>query len=48
VPATGRRVRLTGVDLAVVTDGRFRLHWSGEDLAGVLLQIGALPAPAPA
>lgn len=48
IPATGRRVRLTGVDLAVVEDGRIRTHWSGEDLAGVLMQIGALAAPAPA
>ena len=48
VPATGRRVRFTGVDLAQVRDGRFLVHWSGEDLAGVLIQIGALPVPVPA
>lgn len=48
IPATGRRVRLIGVDLAAVEDGRIRTHWSGEDLAGVLMQIGALAAPAPA
>jgi steroid delta-isomerase-like uncharacterized protein len=48
MPATGQRVRFGGVDLAVVRDGRITEHWSGEDLAGVLMQIGALPAPAPA
>jgi predicted ester cyclase len=47
VPATGRRVRFTGVDLAVVVDGRLFEHWSGEDLAGVLIQIGAIPVPTP-
>ena len=47
IPPTGRRVRLLGVDLAVVEDARIRTHWSGEDLAGVLMQLGALPAPTP-
>jgi predicted ester cyclase len=45
VPGTGRRVRFGGVDLAVVENGRVRTLWSGEDVAGVLLQIGALPTP---
>jgi len=47
IPATGRRVRMTGVDLAVIEEGRIRVHWSGEDLAGILAQIGALALPAP-
>ena len=45
VPATGNRVRFTGVDLALIRDGRLLVHWSGEDLAGVLIQIGAIPVP---
>jgi predicted ester cyclase len=48
VAPTGRRVRLLGVDLARVQDGRVREMWSGEDLAGVLMQIGAIPVPTPA
>src|SRR5688500_18608725 len=52
VPPSGRRVRLTGVDLATVEDGRIRTHWSGEELAGLLKQVGALrcrlPRDAPA
>ena len=48
VPASGRQVRFTGVDLAVVRHDAFLVHWSGEDLAGVLMQIGAIPVPTPA
>jgi predicted ester cyclase len=44
IPGTGRTVAFTGVDIAQIRDGSFLTHWSGEDLAGILIQIGAIPS----
>lgn len=46
VSATGRTVDTTGIDIHVIRDGRMAEHWDVVDMLGVLIQIGAIPAPA--
>jgi predicted ester cyclase len=47
VPPTGRRVHLGGIDQGrLAPDGRVLEHWSGIDVFGMLMQVGAIPAPA--
>ena len=41
VPASGRRVGITGLDLFRVSGGRIVEHWSYRDVFGLLHQIGA-------
>jgi steroid delta-isomerase-like uncharacterized protein len=44
IPATGRRVTLTGIDISRVEDGRIAEHWTECDMLGLLEQLGAIPA----
>jgi steroid delta-isomerase-like uncharacterized protein len=46
VPATGRDVALSGITVLHFQDGRCIERWSCADMLGVLVQIGAVPAPA--
>jgi steroid delta-isomerase-like uncharacterized protein len=43
VPATGRQIRMQGIDFSRVVDGQIAEHWAQYDLVGVMQQIGALP-----
>jgi steroid delta-isomerase-like uncharacterized protein len=43
VPATGRRVSVTGVAIDRVRDGRLVECWISLDTIGLLRQLGALP-----
>jgi predicted ester cyclase len=44
VPATGKRVRLVGIDLARLgQDGRAVEHWSGPDLGILMADLGLAP-----
>ena len=45
VPATGRRVEVSGVDFLRMRDGRQAEHWGGVDMASLLQQLGVSPAP---
>jgi steroid delta-isomerase-like uncharacterized protein len=45
VPATGQRVRLTGINIELIREDKIRELWHVEDLLGLLAQIGALPQP---
>jgi len=45
-PATGRSVTLAGISVATVRRGRIVLDRVRADMAGLLVQIGVLPAPA--
>ena len=45
VPASGRRISVTGVDFSRVVDGRIAEHWAQFDLMALLQQIGAIPGP---
>ena len=42
VPATGRRVTVTGIHIHRVRRGRLIEHWEELDLLGVLRQLGVL------
>jgi predicted ester cyclase len=46
VPPTGREVALTGITVMAFRDGRVVERWSAADMLGLLVQIGAVPAPA--
>ena len=41
--ATGRSVRLTGIDIVRVSDGRIAEWWYSEDAMGLLRQLGRIP-----
>jgi steroid delta-isomerase-like uncharacterized protein len=44
VPATGRRVTLTGIDILRIVDGRIVERWGEFNSTEMLQQLGALPA----
>lgn len=46
LPASGRKVSATGFPLHRIVDGKTVEIWAQADFHGLLLQIGALPAPA--
>lgn len=46
VPATGRQITITGVDLSRVVNGKITEHWAQFDVLAMLQQIGALHAMA--
>jgi predicted ester cyclase len=45
MPATGRPVTLSGIDLLRVEGDRFAEVWAVADIAGMLQQLGVMPAP---
>lgn len=46
VPATGTDITLPGITILHFRDGRVVERWSAADMLGVLVQVGAVPAPA--
>jgi steroid delta-isomerase-like uncharacterized protein len=45
VPATGRRVKVTGFDWVRVQNGKIAERWGAFDAAGMLAQLGLVPGP---
>jgi ketosteroid isomerase-like protein len=45
MPATGRPVRVTGVNVARFEDGKIAESWFNFDMLTLLQQLGAIPAP---
>jgi predicted ester cyclase len=45
IPATNREVETDGIAVHRVRDGKIVEYWSVTDIARVLMQVGALPAP---
>jgi steroid delta-isomerase-like uncharacterized protein len=43
IPATGRRVTVTGTSIQRIVDGKIIEGWDNWDQLGLLVQIGALP-----
>jgi steroid delta-isomerase-like uncharacterized protein len=41
IPPTGRTVRMTGIDLMRIRDGRIAEVWHNEDIAGLMQQLTA-------
>ncbi|HXF36072.1 MAG TPA: ester cyclase [Actinomycetota bacterium] len=48
VPASGRRFEITGMSFYRVRDGRIVEGWVNDDTAGMLMQLGVIPAPSSA
>ena len=46
VPATGREIALPGISILRFEGDRVVERWSQADMLGLLVQLGALPAPA--
>jgi predicted ester cyclase len=46
VPATGREVTMEGIAIHRVVDGKLVEHWGQVDAIGLMMQMGAIPAPA--
>lgn len=45
IPATGRRVEITGTTLFRMADGRIAEEWTCANSLGLMRQLGMLPAP---
>ncbi len=48
LPPTGKHVKVGGVEWIRLTDGRIAEFWRHDDDAGILQQLGLMPAAAPA
>lgn len=48
VPATGKQVVMYGIDIDRIANGKLVECWTKSDDLGLLMQIGAIPAPAQA
>ena len=46
IPATGKRVSITGISINRVRDGKIVESWGEADMMGMLQQLGVIPAPA--
>jgi predicted ester cyclase len=45
IAPTGNRVRVTGIDIDRVEQGKIVEHWSEADLLGMMQQLGVIPEP---
>ena len=43
IPATGKKIHITGVDIARFRDGKAVEHWAYYDELGMMRQLGAIP-----
>jgi steroid delta-isomerase-like uncharacterized protein len=43
IPATGKRISVSGINLYRTQDGRIAQEWEQMDSLGMLAQLGALP-----
>jgi steroid delta-isomerase-like uncharacterized protein len=48
MPATGKRAEVEGIDIVRMVDGKQAEHWGVFDAAGLMQQLGVIPAPATA
>ena len=44
IPPTGRQVRVSGIDVYRVRDGKVTDQWPNMDLLGLMQQLGAVPS----
>lgn len=45
LPASGKRVQFTGIDIFRIADGQMAEEWLMYDQLGLLQQLGAIPVP---
>jgi len=43
IPATGKSVEFSGIDIVRVQDGKVAEHWGSTDTLSLMQQIGAVP-----
>lgn len=43
IPATGRKIRISGIYIARIADGKIVEHWGEEDSVGLMQQLGVMP-----
>jgi steroid delta-isomerase-like uncharacterized protein len=43
IPATGKQISFTAVDILTITDGKVTEEWATADMMGLMQQIGAIP-----
>lgn len=48
LPATGKRVSLTGINISKIVKNKVVEDWFNTDIFSLALQVGLIPAPAPA
>jgi steroid delta-isomerase-like uncharacterized protein len=48
IAPTGKQVRVTGITISRITNGKITEEWTVWDTLGMLQQLGAVPAPAQA
>lgn len=48
IPATGKQVTVSGLTLSRLEGGQIAEEWSNWDTLGMMIQLGAVPAPATA
>jgi steroid delta-isomerase-like uncharacterized protein len=46
VPPTGKEIRMTGIEILRLHDGKITELWGEANLMGLMQQLGILPAPA--
>ena len=44
IPATGKQVSFTAMDILTIIDGKVTEEWATADMMGLMQQIGAIPA----
>ena len=45
IPATGKKMQWMGIDLFRIENGKIAEEWVGDDMLGLMQQLGALPTP---
>ena len=45
MPATGKPIMVTGIDVLRFAHGKIVEHWANADMLGMLQQLGVVPAP---
>jgi len=45
IPASGKQIRVTGMSIFRIANGKIVEHWGENDAMGLLIQLGVLPAP---
>ena len=43
IPASGKTVEFSGIDIIRIEDGKVAEHWGSTDMLGLMQQIGAVP-----
>jgi len=46
MPPTGKRGQITGINIFRIENGKVAEHWGNSDDLGLMMQLGAVPAPA--